>query len=158
MKDAACSFTGHRIIAGEDKPYITARIRDALSKLADRGCKTFLCGGALGFDELVAIEVIRLKRTRDDVKLVLALPCIDWDRAWSERNKEIYRGIIKNADEVLYISEQYSAGCMHKRNRYLVDNSSLCIAYYDGRSGGTAYTVRYALSKEVKVINLKKFK
>ena len=43
---------------------------------------------------------------------------------------------------------------MQKRNRHLVDNSSLCISYLTSDSGGTAYTVDYAKANGLKVINL----
>lgn len=43
---------------------------------------------------------------------------------------------------------------MFKRNRHLVDNSSVCVAYLTANSGGTAYTVNYAESKGLKIINL----
>ena len=43
---------------------------------------------------------------------------------------------------------------MHKRNRYLVDNSSVCICYLTEATGGTAYTVDYAQTKNLTVINL----
>ena len=43
---------------------------------------------------------------------------------------------------------------MHKRNRYLVDNSRYCIAYLNQNTGGTYYTVNYAIDNHVQVINL----
>ena len=43
---------------------------------------------------------------------------------------------------------------MHKRNRHLVDNSSVCVSYMTKNTGGTAYTVGYAIKNHVQVINL----
>ena len=43
---------------------------------------------------------------------------------------------------------------MHKRNRHLVDNSSICICYLTENSGGTFYTVNYAKKQGLTVINL----
>ena len=43
---------------------------------------------------------------------------------------------------------------MHQRNRYMVDRSSLLIAAYDGTAGGTRYTVEYARSRGLQIINL----
>lgn len=43
---------------------------------------------------------------------------------------------------------------MFRRNRYLVDNSSICIAYLTKNKGGTAYTVDYAKKLGVTVINI----
>ena len=43
---------------------------------------------------------------------------------------------------------------MHERNRYLVDNSGLCLCYLVKRGGGTYYTVQYAKKQGLPVINL----
>ena len=65
-----------------------------------------------------------------------------------------YERIMKAADKVTYTSEQYYSGCMHKRNRHLVDNSSVCVCYLTESTGGTAYTVEYAHKNNLTVINL----
>lgn len=43
----------------------------------------------------------------------------------------------------------------HHRNRLIVENCDLVVAFWDGRSTGTAYTVSYAkrLGKDVRVVN-----
>ena len=41
---------------------------------------------------------------------------------------------------------------MHKRNRHLVNSSSICLCYLNKQSGGTFYTVNYAYRKGLKVI------
>ena len=61
---------------------------------------------------------------------------------------------MKAADEVIYTSEEYGYGCMHKRNRRLVDDSSVCICYLTQMNGGTYYTVNYAKASGLKIINL----
>ena len=43
---------------------------------------------------------------------------------------------------------------MFKRNRHLVDNSSVCIYYLTKEDGGTAYTVNCARQKGLKVVNV----
>ena len=43
---------------------------------------------------------------------------------------------------------------MHKRNRYMVDNSGLCVCYWIRDKGGTAYTVHYAEKEGLKIINI----
>ncbi|MEE1047571.1 MAG: hypothetical protein U0M60_09120 [Clostridia bacterium] len=57
-------------------------------------------------------------------------------------------------DEVYYFSEEYTPECMHKRNRFMVDNSTHCIFYMTHMRGGTAYTVRYALESELNMHNI----
>lgn len=54
----------------------------------------------------------------------------------------------------MYISENYTNDCMHKRNRHLVDFSGYCIAYLNKNSGGTAYTVNYACQNDLEIVNL----
>ena len=60
----------------------------------------------------------------------------------------------EDEDKVVYTSHDYFRGCMFKRNRHLVNGSSVCIAYLTQEKGGTAYTVNYARQNNVQVINL----
>ena len=142
-RDTTCFFTGHR-----ELPMLLhalkKRLDSTILSLYDRGCRTFVCGGALGFDTLAAEAVLKHKRMFPDLRLLLVLPCHDQTRGWSEANERRYKAILEAADGVEWVSPVYTKGCMHKRNRYMVDNSSLCIAYCTKSTGGTAYTVNYA--------------
>ncbi len=120
----------------------------------EQGYRYFGCGGALGFDTLAAQTVLRLREIYPEIRLILVLPCRDQTRGWKQADVAEYDRIMKAADKVTYTSEQYYSGCMHKRNRHLVDNSSLCICYLTEQSGGTAYTVNYARSQGLKIINI----
>lgn len=53
----------------------------------------------------------------------------------------VYEEIKSAADKVVYTSEEYHSGCMHKRNRHLIDHSGTCVAFLKNSSGGTKYTV-----------------
>ena len=88
------------------------------------------------------------------MKLILVLPCLTQTRGWPAADVAEYERIKGLADKVVYTSQAYTAGCMHKRNRHLVDNSSVCVCYLTKDSGGTAYTVRYARKRGLEVINL----
>ena len=113
----------------------------------------FGAGGALGFDTLAAQIVLSLKETYPTIKLILVLPCLSQSDAWSLEDKSIYENIKGRADKVVYTSRDYTRGCMHKRNRHLVDNSSVCICYLTEKTGGTAYTVDYAKKNGLLVVN-----
>lgn len=69
--------------------------------------------------------------------------------------KEIddYLKVLKCADEVNYTQERYSSGVYYKRDRRLIDLSSICISYQYKNTGGTAYTTNYAQKNGVQVIN-----
>ena len=43
---------------------------------------------------------------------------------------------------------------MQRRDRYMVDHASLLIAAFDGTAGGTRYTVEYALSRGLSIVDL----
>ena len=113
--------------------------------MVDRGVSRFLCGGARGFDTLAAQTVLQLKREYPTLELFLVLPCRDQARGWSSEEAIQYEAVRRRADRVVYMENAYAEGCMHKRNRALVDNSRYCIYYMVQRMGGTAYTVDYAV-------------
>ena len=105
-------------------------------------------------DTIAAFTVLKLKERYPDIRLILVLPCYSQTRGWSSEDVRIYESIKEQADKVVYTSEEYTRGCMHKRNRHLVDNSSACIAYLTEDKGGTAYTVDYAQKHGLVVYNI----
>lgn len=154
MKEKTCCFTGHRKIPSESLPAISRKLKETLIFYIENGYRYFGAGGALGFDTLAAQTVLLLKQHYPWIKLILVLPCKDQAKRWSAQEIEEYERIKSSADKVVYISEYYYSGCMHKRNRHLVDNSSLCVCYLTERTGGTAYTVEYAAKNNLTVINV----
>lgn len=153
-KTNSCCFTGHRKLSVDDRIRIFHRLRDVITELIEQGYWHFLAGGALGFDTLAALTVLDMKADYPQIRLTLALPCVSQTSGWGEEDRERYEHIKATADEVVYTSQEYTRGCMHKRNRYLVDNSSVCVAYMTVPAGGTAYTVKRATEKSLRVINI----
>ena len=113
-----------------------------------------LCEASHKFDTLAAQTVPKLKPSYPNIKLILVLPCLTQTRGWRPEDIAEYERIKSLADKVVYTAQQYTRGCMHKRNRHLVDNSSVCVCYLNRESGGTAYTVDYAEKRGLEVINL----
>ncbi len=153
-REKTCCFTGHRKIPPEQKEEITRRLNETLIELINRGYLYFGAGGALGFDTMAEQAVLSLKKEYPQIKLILALPCKSQANSWSTEDKEIYQEIIDKADKVVYTSQEYFRGCMQKRNRHLVDYSSVCVCYLTKDTGGSAYTVRYAISKGLRIENV----
>ncbi|MCI8526506.1 MAG: DUF1273 domain-containing protein [Oscillospiraceae bacterium] len=72
---------------------------------------------------------------------------------WTASVQERYHSIWDQANEVVYVGQEYNRNCMLKRNRYLVDHSSFLLAVYNGtRRSGTGATVRYALKQGREII------
>lgn len=108
----------------------------------------------MGFDTIAAQAVLDVKRDHPQVRLILVLPCLSQADRWSDNDKAVYEEIKDKADKVVYTSQEYTKDCMFKRNRHLVDGSSVCICYLTEQTGGTAYTVKYAKKNNLRVINL----
>ena len=156
MRERTCCFTGHRDIQADKRDEIAAKLEQTLVELIHAGVRYFGAGGALGFDTLAAQTVLKLREEYPQIRLILVLPCRAQTRGWPAEDVRIYEEIKTAADKVRYTSEEYTRGCMHKRNRHLVDNSSVCVAYLTESRGGTAYTVDYARRNGVPVINMAK--
>lgn len=124
-------------------------LHDAILQAISNGSDTFLVGMAEGFDMYAAESVIECKATHPSIKLISVVPFED-----GHTHSERYTNIITSADDTVVLSEELTRGAYYARNEYMVNNSSLLICYYDGRVGGTEYTVDYAKKKGVKVINL----
>lgn len=154
MKEKTCCFTGHRQIPLGDYQTILQNTEKVVENLISKGFCYFGAGGALGFDTLAALTVLKLKSLYPDIKLILVLPCRTQTRSWSKEDIKIYEDIKSQADKVVFTSEEYTRGCMHKRNRHLVDNSSVCVAYLTDSKGGTAYTVDYAKKQGLDIYNI----
>jgi len=148
-------FTGHRSIPPEWEREIRDAAENALRTLVMRGYDTFLLGGALGFDTLAQLTAMHLREEFPFLRIVMAIPCLNQDAQWQEKDRRIYRLLLRTADERIVLRENYTAGCMLERNRFMVEHSSACVACFDGRQrGGTAYTVRCARQQGLTVINV----
>jgi len=149
-----CCFTGHRKIPASEYETIKKRLENEIIGLIEQGVRYFGAGGALGFDTMAALAVLRLKKNFPHIRLILVLPCKDQAKSWREEDIKIYGQILSRADKLVYTSENYEKGCMHKRNRHLADHSGVCLCYQTKTSGGAFYTVNYARQKGIQIINL----
>ena len=149
-KENACSVTGHRIMSGDIEE---KTVYDALYKLAESGINAFLVGMAIGVDTL-CFHVLEKIRKVKDIRIIACVPCGSQAEKFSFKVKKEYGRMLSVADEIIYVSREYTSYCMIKRNMYMVDNSSVLVAYKRRESGGSANTVNYALKCGVKVIEL----
>ena len=134
-----CSFTGHRILK---KDFNSEKLFNVIEKIIESGYRTFLVGMAWGFDLKVFETLLNFKNKNIDI--IACVPCENQERYFKNSEKEKYLEYLKKADKVVYVSDKYFDGCMQKRNRYIVDNSSILVAYLYSNMGGTKNTVSYA--------------
>lgn len=146
-----CAFTGHRQLSGDFDLCVLERVAEKLVKL---GTRRFLFGAAAGFDLISAECILRLKKTYKDITLCACIPFTGQDNYYSCKEKLRYENILKACDEKIVLSDGYYNGCMHMRNRYLVDNSDVLVSYLRQNRGGTYYTVNYARKNNKKIIEI----
>ena len=152
--ETAC-FTGHRAIRKKDTLTLPETLRVTVKGLIQAGYTRFLTGGARGFDTLAAMTVLRCQAEHPEIKLILVLPFpnqYERETGWTEAEIAEYQAMKEAAAEVICLRQSYGRGCYHERNRFLVDSSSVCVAYQCRPSGGTAYTVRYAIEQGLQII------
>lgn len=154
MRERTCCFTGHRDLPAWGQKELAAKLEDTIIALIDRGIRFYGAGGARGYDTLAAQTVLRLKERYPHIRLILVLPCLTQTKGWPAADVKEYERIKALADKVVYTSQEYTKGCMHRRNRHLVDHSSVCVCYLTKKDGGTAYTVRYAKEHSLDIINI----
>jgi len=120
------------------------------------GYRYFVCGGAFGFDTIAAVQVCRLRASGAKINLILALPCRDQTAQWDDIEMlKMYQRIKGSADKIVYVNDTFTPDCMRERNKYMVDISSACIAYYSGKkSGGTMQTIHMAEAQNVGITNI----
>lgn len=139
MVERCCAFTGHR---PKKFPWgyneadtrcagLKSSLGKEIDKLVKAGYTDFFSGMAEGADTWAALAVLALKKENPALKLHCILPCKGQADRWSASARELYFSILTQADEVVYVSQEYSEGCMLKRNRYLVDHAACLLAVYN---------------------------
>lgn len=160
--EKSCCFTGYRPekfpfnLEGESREYteFENKLIETVFSLPDEECFTFYSGMAMGFDIIAAETVLLLKKRNPSVKLICDLPYagqgIGFPEPWRKRHEKI----LKLADKVIKVSDDYFTGCYAKRNTFMVDNSDYVVTWFDGKHGGTESTLKYAAKKRRHIINL----
>lgn len=147
-KEKTCCFSGHRSVS---KSFDKDKLKREIVKAIKQGYDTFLTGMAVGFDTICYFVLDELKSLYD-IKIIACVPYINQAEDFSEKDKTVYDEILKNCDEVIFVSKDYYRGCLQKRNRFMVDNSSKIILFLNHVRSGTYYTYSYAKEKGIETV------
>lgn len=156
-----CAFTGYR---PEKFPFgdneadpqceqLKQKLFCEILRMTREGVNVFMSGMARGVDLWAAEAVLQIQNVKPSQKIEL-WAIVPYDRqplAWSAKERARYQRILEQAARVEYISHDYYNGCLQKRNRYMVDHATHLLAVYDGQSGGTVSTIRYARKKGLEI-------
>lgn len=151
----AC-FTGHRpekLTRAEwlIKRDLEKQIRQAIAD----GLDVFITGMARGVDLWAAEIVLKLRDSRQPVKLMCACPYDGFEKRWQQEWQKQYQNILVRADYVKYVCEGYSRSCFQIRNEWMVNHSARVIAVFNGENSGTKNTIEYAAKRKVPVVYIK---
>lgn len=167
-------FTGHRPnkLGGYDwntkkNQVIMDKLKGLVSKLIlEYDATHFICGGALGIDQMAFTTCEITKLNYSHITTELAIPFLMQDCKWVSSSIELYNNQKRCADIVTYVDKLedykikgyqediYYPAKMQKRNEYMVNNSDIVVAVWDGTKGGTANCVGYAKKQGKTIIKL----
>lgn len=156
------AFTGHRpekLPWGNDETdprcqALKLQIRENIRRKIHEGFDSFSCGMARGCDFFFAEAVLEMKKQIPAIQLQAYVPCKSQPDRWPEKDRQRYRSILFQCDEVCLVQRVYSKGCMLKRNRLMIDRADALMSVWDGTAGGTGAAVRYARHQKKDVISL----
>lgn len=152
----SAAFSGHRHIPPAIIPSLRTTLTATIHQLYDEGYRTFYCGMAMGFDLLAAESVLSLRESLMGIELVAVIPFTGQELYFSPEDKSRYQHLLSKANRQITIASNYSKLAYLRRNDYMLQHSSLLIAYLDSTQskGGTAYTFRKAVSFGLPTLNL----
>lgn len=134
------TFCGH-----SDTPYaedIIQWLNKVVEDLIKQGADTFYLGGYGNFDCMAAAAVWACKQRYPHIRAVLVIPYLDKSVDISGYDYSIYPPL-ENVPRKYAIAH---------RNRWMVDNSSIMVAYVRYGWGGAAKTLERAYKKGLHII------
>lgn len=150
-----CCFTGYRPSKlpylkepfSEEYQRLYLTLTECVKAAVKLGYDYFISGFAEGIDMMAAEIVLGLKREGYDIKLEAAIPAMNQTDGWDDLSRGIYFMLYDQADRRVCVDKVLNNYSFLRRDEYMVKESDLVIAVYDGKKGGTSYTVNYARKK-----------
>lgn len=157
-----CCFTGHRAAklpwkyneADSRCIQLKTQIYDAVEAVYEAGIRHYICGMANGGDLYFGEAVLQLRKKHPEITLEAAIPYAGQAEHWSPALRTRWQTLSEESDYQTLVSQVYTPDCMHRRNQYMVDNSSVVIAAFNGSSGGTMNTLLYAIRSKREIIQI----
>ena len=162
-RDNTCCFSGYRpeklpwgIDEGSKRcGLMKETLLDEAGLVVLSGIRNFVCGMARGSDMFFCEAILFLREKYTGITLEAAIPYEGQSSGWREADRKRYDRLVEQCDFVTYVSLRYSKSCMIRRNRYMVDKSSVLLAVFDGKYGGTKNTMKYAAKRGLEIIEIK---
>lgn len=114
------------------------------------GYDTVISGMALGWDTALAIAAVN-----KGIPFIAAVPFLGYEARWPADSQNIFNNLLDLASKVVIVCDgDYGVWKLQKRNEWMVDNSDVVLALWDGSSGGTSNCIRYATKMQKPIKNV----
>ena len=147
------TFLGHREIYNRSS--IHENIRNAILNNITRNEKIyFYCGGYGDFDNMCLEVCHSLKENIIDCEIVYITPYIT-----ESHQKQIKQLLdLKVYDSIIYpsLEKVFPRYAISYRNKWMIDQADLVIAYVEHEYGGAYTSLQYAIKHKKSIINLAK--
>ena len=134
------TFCGHREVQEPEK--VQKWLHETVSGLILEGADVFYLGGYGGFDRMALTVVNKAKEAHTGVRAILVLPYLDRSMDLDAYDGSIYPPLEK-------VPRRFA---ISRRNRWMVDQADVVVAYVIHEWGGAATTLRYAEAKKKTII------
>lgn len=152
----ACFARGSPVIPRIEENDVNAKLMEAIEQCIDEGYLTFITGMNPGPDLQAAKLIIHLRRwgVKDmkKLKLVAAITHEGMPNRYARRFRDVYDDIIRQADYVKIMADEYRDGLREERDRWMVDQCSRVISIGDDEKIKDFEIIRYAEGKGVQVL------
>ena len=138
------TFCGHREVQEPEK--VRKWLYETVSGLILDGADVFYLGGYGGFDRMALTVVNKAKEVHTGVRAILVLPYLDRSMDLDAYDGSIYPPLEK-------VPRRYA---ISRRNRWMVDQADVVVAYVIHEWGGAATTLRYAEAKRKTIMRFPK--
>lgn len=136
------TFFGHSNITCTKE--LNSQVFEILETLINQGANEFLLGGYGDFDSLVATTIKRLKNKYPTIKSTLVIPYLNRDYNMTLYDSSVY-------PPIELVPKRFA---ILERNKWMVDEADLIVAYIRYDFGGAATTLKYAQRKRKDIIRL----
>ena len=117
---------------------------------------TYVSDAGKAYDFNAAEKLIELKETCKDIFIVACIPFIGQESRFSPTDQERYNKVINSVDSKVIIARTFSKQSYLLRNIYMLEHSSIVVAYFDTniKKGGTFFTYNKAIKMGKEVRNI----
>lgn len=159
LREGAQSFarvgiTGHRPqhLSPTERGWVAEVLPELMKSLRDNyGAQVAISGMALGADTVWAHSALD-----QELRLWGYIPSPDQGERWSANDQQAHQELLSQASRVVVLGRAYDPRWLRARNNLIVRDSNVLVAVHkEGKdSGGTAATIRTALSCNARLIRV----